>query len=188
MSLTKDQINQFEKEGYVVKPGVYSHEDMIPIKEALTAIVHKEALALKEEGMLDDVYEDEPFQTGLARIRYANPEACQIIYKSIMGKGGGGFKEESMLHFLRHRPLLSCIESLLGPDIIGSSVYRIRPKLPEWDHGEVPWHQDSGYFLPHCDRHLLVTCWIPLVDANLENGCLYVLHGIGFYTGQKRWF
>ena len=175
MSLTKDEAIQFENEGYVVKPGVYSQEDMVPIKDAFTAIIHREALTLKEEGLLDDVYEDEPFQTRLARIRYANPEACQIIYKSIMGKGGGGFNEKEMLHFLRHRPLLSCIESLVGPDIIGSSVYRIRPKLPGWDHGEVPWHQDSGYLLPHCDRHLIVTCWIPLVDANLENGCLYVL-------------
>ena len=62
-----------------------------------------------------------------------------------------------------------------APDIIGSSVYRIRPKLPGWDRGEVPWHQDSGYFLAHCDRHLIVTCWVPLVDATLENGCLHVM-------------
>jgi ectoine hydroxylase-related dioxygenase (phytanoyl-CoA dioxygenase family) len=53
----------------------------------------------------------------------------------------------------------------------------------------VPWHQDSGYFLAHCDDQLIVTCWIPLVDATLENGCLYVLPGrhregiIRHYTG-----
>ena len=84
----------------------------------------------------------------------------------------------AMLDFLRHPPLLSCIERLVGPEIIGSSVYRIRPKLPRWDHGEVPWHQDSGYLLAHCDAYLIVTCWIPLVDATLDNGCLHVLPGV----------
>ncbi len=178
MSLTKTEVNQFEDEGYVVRPGVYSQKDMRPMKDALTAIVHKEALALKDAGTLDEIYENQPFQTRLARIRYANPEACQIIYRCIMGKGGGGYSGRAMLPFLRHRPLISCVESLIGPDIIGSSIYRIRPKLPQWSHGEVPWHQDSGYLLPHCDRYLIVTCWIPLVDANLGNGCLYVLPGL----------
>ena len=101
-----------------------------------------------------------------------------------MGHGGGGFKEQAILDFLRHPPLVSCIESLVGPDIIGSSVYRIRPKAPGYSRGAVPWHQDSGYFMPHCDGSLIVTCWIPLVDATIENGCLYVLpksHRSGVY-------
>ena len=94
-----------------------------------------------------------------------------------------------MLQVLRHEGLLSCIESLVGPDIVGSSVYRVRPKLPFMPHGEVPWHQDSGYFLAHCDTDLIVTCWLPLVDATVENGCLHVLprvHKSGIrrhYTG-----
>jgi ectoine hydroxylase-related dioxygenase (phytanoyl-CoA dioxygenase family) len=92
-----------------------------------------------------------------------------------MGKGGGGYNGPAMLQTIRHPALLSCIESLIGPDIVGSSVYRIRPKLPGWDRGEVPWHQDAGYTLAHCDRHLIVTCWVPLVDATLENGCLHVI-------------
>ena len=92
-----------------------------------------------------------------------------------MGKGGGGYSGPAMLGMLRHKPLLSCIESLIGPDIVGSSVYRIRPKLPSWERGEVPWHQDSGYFMAHCDSQLIITCWIPLVDATIENGCLWVI-------------
>jgi ectoine hydroxylase-related dioxygenase (phytanoyl-CoA dioxygenase family) len=43
------------------------------------------------------------------------------------------------------------------------------------ERGVVPWHQDSGYFEPHCDDNLIVTVWIPLVDATPENGCLQVM-------------
>lgn len=83
-----------------------------------------------------------------------------------------------MLDFLRHPALLDCVEELVGVEIIGSSVYRVRPKVPAYDRGEVPWHQDSGYLLAHCDKDLMVTCWIPLVDATRDNGCLYVIPGV----------
>ena len=178
LTLTRQETDQFQRQGYVVKEGVYAAHDMQPIEDSLTEIIHREALALQARGELDDVFADAPFDTRLAKIRYANPEACEVVYQAIMGRGGGGFHGPAMLDFLRHPPLLSCIECLVGPDIIGSSVYRIRPKLPRWDHGEVPWHQDSGYLLAHCDAYLIVTCWIPLVDATIANGCLHVLPGV----------
>ena len=116
MSLTAAEVNQFEQEGWVMKRKVFSRGDMEPIQDALTEIVHREALALKDEGLLDEIHEDKPFDIRLACIRYDNVEACRVIYRSIMGKAGGGFSGESMFHFIRHRPLLSGIESLLGPD------------------------------------------------------------------------
>jgi hypothetical protein len=80
-----------------------------------------------------------------------------------------------MYDLITHPRLLDVLECLVGPEIVGSSVYRIRPKVPGLDRGVVPWHQDSGYFAAHCDQNLIVTCWIPLVDATPENGCLQVL-------------
>ena len=162
MTLTDQEVDQFQRQGYVVKGGVYSASDLQPIKDSLTRIIQHEASALQAKGELDDLFEEDPFETRLAKIRFADPAACEVIYRALMGRGGGGFHGPAMLDFLRHPPLLSCIERLVGPDIIGSSVYRIRPKLPRWDHGEVPWHQDSGYLLAHCDAYLIVTCWIPL--------------------------
>ena len=105
-------------------------------------------------------------------------EAGKEAHGAVTGGGGGAFKEQSMLDFLRHPALLDCIEELVGVEIIGSSVYRVRPKVPAYDRGEVPWHQDSGYLLTHCDKDLMVTCWIPLIDATRDNGCLYVIPGV----------
>ena len=184
MHLTNQEVDQFQQLGYVVKPGVFSQAAMQPIKEAIDEMVDRKARQLQAEGKLADSCADAPFETRLAAIQRVDKAAAQAIVSYIWGKGGGGYSGPAMLAMLRHAPLLGCITSLIGgPDIVGSSVYRIRPKMPLWERGEVPWHQDSGYFLPHCDNHLIVTCWVPLVDVTVENGCLWVMpqshqHGI----------
>lgn len=177
MSLTSSEIESFQRDGYFVRGGVFDEAALAPIRRAITAMIDGEAVRLQGEGKLATLFREAPFETRLAKILAAAPDAGRAIYAAILGKGGGGFKGPEMFEMLTHPPLLSCIEALIGPEIIGSSVYRIRPKLPHWSHGEVPWHQDSGYLLSHCDRFLIVTCWIPLVDATLENGCLYVIPG-----------
>lgn len=194
MSFTEQEVGHFRDEGYLLKPNVYSQADLQPLKDTISNLVDTESRRLQAEGTLHDVYEDKGFETRLACIYRASEKAGREITQTIMGKGGGGFSGPEILDMIRHPNLVSCISSLVGPDIIGSSVYRIRIKMPRYDHGEVPWHQDSGYFLAHCDRHLIVTCWVPLVDATVENGCLYVLpgahkHGIvRHYTGGHAGF
>ena len=185
MGLTPAERQQFYDLGYVVKESLYAPADLQPLKDGLTAVIDQTCAALQEEGLLGaETFAAEPFETRLGALFTANAAIGERVTQAIMGRGGGGFKEQAILSFLRHPPLVSCIESLVGPNIIGSSVYRIRPKAPGYSRGAVPWHQDSGYFMPHCDQSLIVTCWIPLVDATLENGCLYVIpkaHRSGVY-------
>ena len=66
--------------------------------------------------------------------------------------------------------LVSLVESLIGP---GLSVYfsQVFFKAPEGG-GPKPAHQDNFYFGP-TDIEGVVTAWIALDDATLENGCLY---------------
>jgi len=66
--------------------------------------------------------------------------------------------------------LVGHVESILGA---GVSVYfsQIFFKPPEGG-GPKPAHQDNFYFGP-TDLEGIVTAWIALDDATLENGCLY---------------
>jgi ectoine hydroxylase-related dioxygenase (phytanoyl-CoA dioxygenase family) len=70
--------------------------------------------------------------------------------------------------------LVSLVESLIGP---GVSVYfsQVFFKPPEGG-GPKPAHQDNYYFGPN-DPEGVVTAWIALDDATLENGCLYFGEG-----------
>jgi ectoine hydroxylase-related dioxygenase (phytanoyl-CoA dioxygenase family) len=40
---------------------------------------------------------------------------------------------------------------------------------------ELPWHQDNGY--TPLDPEEYVTCWLALDDADVDNGCLWVIPG-----------
>ena len=115
MSLTNAERQQFNEEGYVVKSGVFSAEALQPIQDALGEIVDIEARRLQSEGALEDIYPDEPFGNRLGRIRKSNLDAAIEITRGVMGSGGGGFSGASMFGMLTHRPLLSCVESLIGP-------------------------------------------------------------------------
>jgi ectoine hydroxylase-related dioxygenase (phytanoyl-CoA dioxygenase family) len=48
---------------------------------------------------------------------------------------------------------------------------------------ELPWHQDNGYTPLVPEAYL--TCWLALDDADLDNGCLWVIPG-SHRTGTVR--
>lgn len=169
--LTQEQIQNFTDEGYLMVPDVFADAEIQPLRDEITAVIDQTARRLKAEGKISRTWEEEPFETRLTRIFVE----CDEILSPIVGKAGGGHSGPAFFEFISNENLLAKIESLVGPEIVGSSVYRIRPKMPSYARGAVPWHQDSGYFSPHCDEDLIVTCWIPLVDAYPENGCLRVL-------------
>src|SRR5262245_44251982 len=59
------------------------------------------------------------------------------------------------------------------------------PELTHWGHmlskppgrdNETPWHQDEAYWDPD-KSYQAVGAWMPLDDADIENGCLWFLPG-----------
>jgi ectoine hydroxylase-related dioxygenase (phytanoyl-CoA dioxygenase family) len=62
---------------------------------------------------------------------------------------------------------------LVGPDVNlywDQAVYK-KPEKPR----PFPWHQDNGYAFVRPQQYL--TCWVPLVDATVDNGCPWVAPG-----------
>lgn len=172
MGLTEREREQFQELGYVVKEGIYSDDDLQLLKDGLTGAIQEKCDELIAEGVLDRDFAEESFETRLAQLYRHNPEAAEKVLAAIWS---GRFHGPGILQALRHPSLISCIESLIGPDIVATSIYRIRSKVPGYVRAEVPWHQDAGYSLPHCYQNMMVTCWVPLVDATLDNGCLWVI-------------
>jgi ectoine hydroxylase-related dioxygenase (phytanoyl-CoA dioxygenase family) len=70
--------------------------------------------------------------------------------------------------------LLDAVEQLIGPDIVLLYSHLIN-KRGGGGLG-VKWHQDGPYW-PRIEPKIAVTAWIPLDDADVENGCMRVIPG-----------
>lgn len=75
--------------------------------------------------------------------------------------------------YARHPKITSVIGDLLGPDIkLFADQMLLKPPF----HGSAkPYHQDSPYW--PIEPMELVTCWMALDDASVENGCMRFLPG-----------
>ncbi|MCF2903819.1 phytanoyl-CoA dioxygenase family protein [Octadecabacter sp. CECT 8868] len=83
--------------------------------------------------------------------------------------------------------LLDIVESLIGPELTSNPFQHVRIKPPEdlVESGEIrahivtkDWHQDKGVTLESADGNEMVTVWLALKNATIENGCLKVKPGI----------
>jgi len=168
-SLTREQLETYELEGYLVLPGLLDAADMLPVREAMMQKVSMIADELYADGLITDKLEAEGFETRLARLFEHLTDREFLRYgRSWRDRLPGYF------HLMSNPKILDVVESLIGPEIFANPVYNVRPKVPKVAAGIVPWHQDKSYWLD-AKASPVFTVWIPLVDATHENGCLHVL-------------
>ena len=178
LRMTAAELEQFRTQGWCIKKGVFDPiADFRPLEQVIDSVMDAAIDEQIAEGAMTEAeaYRGAPFDERLGLIQAANEAAGIAIGGQVYAAMSVGGQGDELLRLLRHPNLLSLVADLVGPDIIGSSVFRIRPKVPYYERGEVPFHQDSGYTMAHCDQTLVVTAWVPLVDARVENGCLWVL-------------
>lgn len=176
MGLTAEQVAAFREEGVLIAENVLTDADLAPVIAEYEEWIEHRAHALAEEGKLADLHADAPFARRVALLYAQTPDIIQDM--DIMTVCG-----TETFAFLRNRRLLDAVESLIGPEITCNPIQHIRAKPPAASSGEgagyfnVPWHQDSGVTWEEADATDIITCWLPLVDATVENGCMEVMPG-----------
>ena len=174
-SLTPSEISTFQQEGYLIVPNVFDPVELEPVRQELHREINRKARELQAEGLLSDLHEDLDLDQQISAIYRDSKEAGLMLTKHLIGENGGGYFSPAVFDLIANQQLMTPIASLLGSEELITSTYRIRPKLPDLGSGNVPWHQDGGYLSSHCDQELIITCWVPLVDATLETWCMEIL-------------
>jgi ectoine hydroxylase-related dioxygenase (phytanoyl-CoA dioxygenase family) len=169
--LSPQQVKHFDREGYLVIDELFSDMELRPVIEEISADLDnrcREAVGKRE---LSRTYDEYDFEHRLAYVDRENENVSKSMWdmKLVL---------PSFFHLITNAKLLDVAEQFCGPELIASSVYRLRPKVPSHAWSPVPWHQDSGYMEPYCDFGLMLTVWVPLVDATEERGCLWVIPGV----------
>ena len=174
MKLTPAQVQEFRDNRILIAPNMLTEHDFAPVTAEIEAFISRRALELKAAGKINDLHEDAPFDKRIALI-FAQ---CDEIMggMDIMNMRG-----KAMFAFLRNKNLLDAVECLIGSEINCSPIQHLRAKVPsnigKGNFEVVPWHQDSAVTWEEADSADIVTCWIPLVDATVQTGCMQVIPG-----------
>ena len=178
MKLSPDQVRAFHEEGVLAVENVVTEEDLAPVIAEFEAWIDKRASELHQAGKIADLHQDADFEHRAALLYAQSPEI-------VSGMDIMFIRGPEMFEFLRNRNLLDAVESLLGTsEITCNPIQHVRAKPPAKFSGEgtgfynVPWHQDSGVTWEEADNSSIITCWLALVDATVENGCMEVLPNV----------
>ena len=151
--LTPDLARQYDEAGYFRLPDAFTADEIRAVRDAIDPLEQAYEAALRE------------LPGGRRFINKADAITftVHLVARSPVLKA-----------FSRHRVFRDLCHDIMGPGARlywDQAVYK-KPGNPE----EFPWHQDNGYTFMSPQQYL--TCWIPLTDATLDNGCPWVAPGL----------
>lgn len=189
--LTETQIDAFNRDGYLVVEDVIDEATRKAVVDEYAVLFddlydtwHAEGLVPKPTpgmGFWDKL--DVAFRGGFD---WYQPLDISLPHADIT--------DETPMHFgpavfamATHKRILDIVAQLIGPEITSNPIQHVRIKPPEGqvDAAEerahivsTDWHQDKGVTLETADNTDMVTVWLAITDATVENGCLQVKPGM----------
>lgn len=191
--LTAEQLADFDRDGYLVVDEVLTESDLDAVSAEYAEIMERECARLVVDGalrplqaetfseryiealgQLDDMYLlYQHFDISLPMLETLEPTATMNAGKAVFD-------------LLTNPRLLDVAESVLGPEIYSNPVQHARIKPPrhrlpaaatDANVAATLWHQDAAVIEPSGDATNMLTVWLAITDATIENGCLIVVPG-----------
>ena len=179
--LSSDQKRRFETEGYLVVENV--------LDQSLLDSVRREYATLLE-GLMRG-WGREPTGDFATDLVTAYRDGLDWFQPMDISLPGDRIAADTPFHFgpavfdmVTAPRLLDMVEDLIGPEITSNPIQHVRIKPPERHlrSGEIrahiggtDWHQDRAVALEEADETTMVTVWLAVTDATVENGCLQVV-------------
>ncbi|MBC7528006.1 MAG: phytanoyl-CoA dioxygenase family protein [Chthonomonadaceae bacterium] len=160
MLLDRTKITQFHRDGFVAGGQVYSSEEADALSERMFAVAEGQG-----EGKAENVG---GWSDGTTRV-------IQIV---------NIFKADSLFRQHLAQPLIvEAVASLMKTDTVRVWHDQVQYKPPH-QGGATTWHQDHPYW-PVIQPADLVSAWVALDDATIENGCMWMIPGSHLWGAYK---
>jgi phytanoyl-CoA hydroxylase len=161
-AVTEEQIARFHEQGFLAIDGAFTQEEIDGALEGMLDLIEG-----KHRG-----YRGLQFEAGARALLPTTPREDK---QDLVRKLSNFTQYDARLHAMATHPrVLSLVETLIGdkPGIFEDKALIKPPKIGR----EKPWHQDHAYWNLPLDAKV-VTAWIALDEAGLDNGCLFVIPG-----------
>lgn len=160
--LTTQQIEQFHQDGYLKFGRVLSDAQVERMRAALSRVI--------EEELTRTDYSDLPPEFAYGHARKGEGEVRRAIHQFVnMWKVAPEYRETI------HHPLITgAIRELMAVEHVRLWHDQVISK-PPGDNEKFQCHHDF-YFWP-LERPTMITCWLALDDATVDNGCMHVVPG-----------
>jgi phytanoyl-CoA hydroxylase len=166
MSLTQEQIEEFDRNGFVVVKNLVSPENLASLRrkvdEVQNTILEAQAAARARNSGVGYIVE------GGGTAVAAKPVLRKLAELAP--------NDEFFRSIAAQTNILDAVSALTGG---GRGVYLYSDQVflkPAHCGSEKPLHQDNSYFKV-TPMTAGVTCWMALDDATLENGCMHYIPG-----------
>jgi phytanoyl-CoA hydroxylase len=185
-------LDFFDRNGYVVVNDVFDQDTEIkPLVAEYMELIDRLVAGWVADGTLSSDFAELDFPERLARILSETgakgymPLDISLPTKSA-DPGITMHYGPALFNLLNSPHLLDLVEQFIGPEIQSNPIQRTRIKPPEhlladtFGHTNVKrsaWHQDQGVAMPEVDESNMLTAWVAITDATVENGCLCVIPG-----------
>lgn len=182
---------QFDEYGYAVVEGVLDDSTIADLESDYLNLINHHAPRWLDEGVIPELFEELPlyerFGTIVSYLNDLEYRWFDIAFpqaKTPMGHLPNF--SQPVFNLLSHSNILNCIEALIGGEILVNPIHHIRIKPQETNlKADKPsglmkatgWHQDQGVAREVADETDMITAWIAISDATIENGCLSVVPG-----------
>ncbi|MEM7031716.1 MAG: phytanoyl-CoA dioxygenase family protein [Chloroflexota bacterium] len=194
--LSHHQIRHFHEKGYLILENVLSDTDIVHIRAEYEAILDREAPRLVADGKLTQAYRHLPFEERYTKILY-ELEDMYAIYQHLdislpllqdmapdasLNAGPAVFQ-----HLLTNINILDVAEAIIDtPEIYSNPVQHTRIKPPaaalpnsniDSNVARTGWHQDEAVLTEDATDTNILTVWVAMTDATIENGCMMCVEG-----------
>lgn len=176
--LSAAQRERFDRDGFLVVEDVLGPEILDPVRAEYAALL---------EGLMTGW--GLPLKGSFAdRIMAAYERGLDWFQPMDISLPGDRVAADTPFHFgpavfdmLTAPALLDLMESMIGPELTSNPIQHVRIKPParrlQADEirahvGGTDWHQDRGVAHAEADQTDMITVWVAVTDATVENGCL----------------
>ena len=188
--LSQAQIEHFNTQGYMVVEDLLDADTLSRIQQEYADRMDVLYTGWAAQGLVPPATPNMDFYAKLENCYKGNFDWYQPFDISLPANG---ITNETPFHFgpavfdmVTHRRILDMVECLIGSEITSNPIQHVRIKPPERAVSreesrahivKTDWHQDMGVTLESADQTQMITVWLAITDATVENGCLQVIPG-----------